>query len=410
MEILVYINFLYFLFLALFWYKKHGLNISVYAACLYALTSFFSCLLITGPSKYYYLPYVGFEPTLVFWILITLVISPFNKFKIGKTIVLGKALSIYKKIGWIHIALFFVVVALLASDVIAILTSGDIASMRVNGSGMGISQINSGLIRALIISFSELSIIMLPFFMYGITHLKLSNKFKIGLLTSTFSIIVLGMSYADRSKTFFYLIIFGLSFVLFRPYFTKRQKRKLFIPALVALSLIVVYLLFITTQRFGQGDDAQSSIISYAGQSYLNFCRFYESYTPFATNYHLFFPLTYYFFIDGYNGMVGIGEEVYLFTGEFINVFYTFLGSVLVDSGKLGMILFAVFICILETIAVSICRGKKVKFSSIIVLFIAAIIPTTGIIYYYYSEPIKVLGIYIWLFVCYYFSRKISLR
>lgn len=410
MEILVYINFIYFLLLALYWYKRYGFNISVYAACLYAVTSFFSCLLISGPAKSSYLPYVDIGPTFLFWVLITLVIYPFNKFKIGKPIVLGKTLHIYKKIGWAHIFLFFVVVALLASDVIAILTSGSIASIRTDGSGMGVSKISSGLLRALVISFSELSIMMLPFLMYGISHLRLSKVFKIGLLISSFSIILLGMSYADRSKTFFYIIIFGLSYTIFRPYFSKQQKHKLFIPIALCFALMMVYLIFVTTQRFGGGDDAQNSIISYAGQSYLNFCKFYKTYTPFTVNYHLFFPLTYYFAIDGYNGMIGVGEEVFLFTGEFINVFYTFLGSVLIDSGKNSMIIFAILLFIIEYIVVSLCRKSRVKFYLIIILFIVAIIPTTGIIYYYYSEPIKVLGIYMWVILCLILNKKISLK
>lgn len=394
----------------MYWYKRYGFNISVYAACLYTVTSFFSCLLISGPSKSDYLPYVDLGPTLLFWILITLVISPFNKFKIGKPIILGKAFSIYKKIGWVHIALFFLVVFLLVSDVIAILTSGSIASIRTDGSGMGVSRISNGFLRALVISFSELSVIMLPFLMYGLSHFKLSRVFKIGLLISSFSIILLGMSYADRSKTFFYIIIFGLSFTIFKPYFSKQQMCKLLAPIAICFALMIVYLIFVTTQRFGGGDDAQSSIISYAGQSYLNFCRFYKTYTPFSANYHLFFPLTYYFAIDGYNGMVGVGEEVYLFTGEFINVFYTFLGSVLVDSGKYSMIVFAIVLFIIEYIVVSLCRKSSVKFFSIIILFIVAIIPTTGIIYYYYSEPIKVLGIYMWVILCLILNKKISLK
>ena len=344
MNTLVYLNFAYFLFLTILWYRKYGFNIGVYAACLYALTSFFSCLYLTSVSGVSYQRYINLEPTIVYWILVTLVIWPFNRIRLGKKIVLGDAVNLFEKIGWAHIVLFFVVLGLLATDVVMILTSGDVASMRTKGSGMGLSQINSGLVRAFVISFSELSIMMIPFFMYGITHLKLSKTFKYGLLIRSFSLLVLGMSYVDRSKVFFYIIIFGLSFVIFKSY-------------------------------------AEDSIISYAGQSFLNFCKFYESYTPLKENYHLFFPVTYYFFIDGYNGMVGVGEEVFWATGLFINVFYTFLGSVLVDSGKMGMVIFAIIIFLFEIIIIHTYRGRIVKFS---------------------------IGLYLWLFLIFIMSKKIN--
>lgn len=408
MNTLVYLNFAYFLFLTILWYRKYGFNIGVYAACLYALTSFFSCLYITSVSGVSYQRYINLEPTIVYWILVTLVIWPFNRIRLGKKIVLGNAVNLFEKIGWAHIVLFFVVLGLLATDVVMILTSGDVASMRTKGSGMGLSQINSGIVRAFVISFSELSIMMIPFFMYGITHLKLSKTFKYGLLISSFSLLVLGMSYVDRSKVFFYIIIFGLSFVIFKSYFTKSQKKKLFIPAAIGLGLLLTYLLFVTNQRFGDGSYAEDSIISYAGQSFLNFCKFYESYTPLKENYHLFFPVTYYFFIDGYNGMVGVGEEVFWATGLFINVFYTFLGSVLVDSGKMGMVIFAIIIFLFEIIIIHTYRGRIIKFSTILLLYIVAIIPTTGIIAYYYSEPIKSIGLYLWLFLIFIMSKKIN--
>ena len=74
------------------------------------------------------------------------------------------------------------------------------------------------------------------------------------------------------------------------------------------------------------------------------------------------------------------------------------------------MIIFAILLFIIEYIVVSLCRKSRVKFYLIIILFIVAIIPTTGIIYYYYSEPIKVLGIYMWVILCLILNKKISLK
>ena len=394
---MTFITLIYFLFQVYISYRKKGWDISAYIFLLYATTSFFACCIVyLNPDSEFSSVETGLLPTLVYCGLITITILPLRRINLKLPFqITKKGVKLFEYISYFYIGMFFLMLVLFAANIYAILMNGDFYYMRIAGDVSALTSVNP-LLRTILIAFGELSSLMLFFFFYSISYLDNSWKFNLLLFLSSLSMVLLGIMNIDRSRSFYWIIIFGLALTIFLPHLSRKAKRIAILMFSMTGVMVLAYFIIVSISRFSQGDsNVQSSLFSYAGQPYLQFCDFFNTYKPYKINFHFFFPNIYHFFIDGYSTAVDIGTAIEDKTGRFVNVFYTMLGSIMLDSGKLSMLLFVfLYVCIVSMFTKRIRIRKVISFWSVMQVFLLSLIPACGIISYYISSPIMALGFY----------------
>ena len=394
---MTFITLIYFLFQVYISYRKKGWDISAYIFLLYATTSFFACCIVyLNPDSEFSRVETGLLPTLVYCSLITLTILPLRRINLKRPFqITKKGVKLFEYISYFYIGMFFLMLILFATNIYTILVNGDFYYMRIAGDASALASVNP-LLRTILIAFGELSSLMLFFFFYSISYLDNSWKFNLLLFLSSLSMVLLGIMNIDRSRSFYWIIIFGLALTIYLPHLSRKAKRMAILMFGMTGVMVLAYFIIVSISRFSQGDsNVQNSLLSYAGQPYLQFCDFYNTYKPVKINFHFFFPNIYHFFIDGYSTAVDIGTAIEDKTGRFVNVFYTMLGSIMLDSGKLSMLLFVfLYVCIFGVFTKRIRICKVISFWSVMQVFLLSLIPACGIISYYISSPIMALGFY----------------
>ena len=143
----------------------------------------------------------------------------------------------------------------------------------------------------------------------------------------------------------------------------------------------------ITIQRYGESDEGSgNSLISYAGQPYLNFCYFFNAFeNPDGVTLKYLFPSFHHFVLGDFEGSLALQKEMYMRTGIYCGVFYTLLGDFMVSDGRMGP-----FILTIVYLFVSLFAYRKHKrdcsFENYFVAFLLMLVPTIGIITYYYNN------------------------
>ena len=403
---LAYVTFTYFLVLFLYILRNRGMDISACIIGIYMFNALGGIYLLNTDIEYM-TKTPTLIPTVVYCSMITLVTYPFYKFNSNKRRKLPKVNEKYfNLLSWLMIIGFIFAVILFKDDIVLRLSMGDeIGQLRGQGAkDLGSAQQNlSGPLRLIssvfmtIISMSAVSFLL---FFYSISFLHKKFFFNALLFISSMGCMIASIIGVDRSIFFYWIIDFIFIYVLFKPYMSAKVKRITLIFGSVMLCAAGSYLLVLTLSRFG--DDAFASVADYMGQSYLNFCWFWENYDAPVANFGLFFPiLTHFFDIDwgAPVGAVSFGWYVETKVGYFVNLFYTFMGTIMLYLGQWAVIPY----CIGFTSITNYVLNKNPKFGiqSFIRVFIFAIIPFCGVILYLYVYYIRAMGALVMLFFCY---------
>lgn len=418
---MIYIPFIYFSLLTVFLWKKGGtFNIGSYMSLLYAITSFFSLLvdqfdLYDGAGIYFSKSQISidFLPVFTYCTLITISILPFWKFsKNLKDIELTKT-RLFNGISYFFIMIFLLTLILSVSEIKTIL-SGDLEAQRMlvyEDERKNLTDGLSGimyLVAYIVNIFYSFSPLMLVFFFYSITFLKRNNLFNTLLFLSSLSQMILATLNIDRTEFIYYLLMVGFCLVFFKSYFTKKQYYfilKVFSPLFI---LIVVYTISVTIARFGDRDGgAGGGFIQYAGQSFLNFCYFFNNYQNPDTYLVRLFPFTSHFIFNENYDFNRVNHVVTI-TGIPINVFSSFIGTFMVDVGKLGMIITTVLFTFISKAFLRKKKSNNISFAQLIPLFILSTIPVFGIFYYRYYSYVFTFYVIISIFLYSRFKRPIN--
>lgn len=402
---LTYVTFIYFLIVFLFIIKKRGLDISACIIGIYMVSSLGSIYLHNNDPEYISKT-PTLIPTVIYCSMITLVTYPFYKFNSNKIRHFSHVNEKYFNIlSWTLIAGFIFAVILFKDDIIVRLALGnEIGQLRGQGSAdLGNAQANlSGPLRMIssvfmtIISMSAVSFLL---FFYSMSYLKKKWYFNILLFFSTMGCMVASIVGIDRSVFFYWIIDFIFIFILFKPYLAPRVKRITIIFGGMLIGVALSYLLLITFSRFE--DNAFASIANYMGQSYLNFCWFWDNYDAPVVNFGLFFPiLTHFLGIDWGAPVepVSFGWFVEAKVGYFVNLFYTFMGSVMLYLGQWAVIPYCIFFTAISNKILN--NKRRFGIQTFIRVFIFAIVPFCGVILYLYVDYIRALGAIVMLFFC----------
>ncbi len=409
---MVWIPFIYFSsFLIFILYQKKAFDISAYIVSLYVISSFFSILidlnnLRSFDTKNYQITLV---PTILYCFLLTLLIWPFYRFRSQKILYVNvNKRSQFDYIVYVYFGGFLLILITSFSNIFQIL-HGDLGALRSalgRGESIADTQFASNPVIIVAGTFGDFSIIMLLFYFSSVCFLKRSKLFNTICLLSSMSMIIMAISGLDRSKIIYWLITYGAMLVLFWKRMSKKQHTNLSIVFISILSLLIIYFLSLTTSRFERNNEgSEGSMISYAGQSFINFCFFFDK-----VNYNQFslqriFPLIYKLFVNnGISSTTKLNAEISLRTGKEIGVFSTLIGDIMVASGKIVGFAYCISFYIAARLILKYKARVHFHFDQLLLIFCLLTVPMLGIFTDFYADFTRTLPLI--LFVMYAFYLK----
>ncbi|MBQ9137606.1 MAG: hypothetical protein IJX65_03095 [Alistipes sp.] len=410
---MIYVPFIYFLSLAIIIIKKRGLDVSAYISLLYALTSFFSILYYNNGAPELYKDACSFFPTLIYCTLISLSILPVYKFNTTglQRIVLPNTIAI-KSLAYLYFVIFIVLLVAYRDDFVYILSFGDFAELR--GDGVDDKYVFTqyggvvGLVISLFSILASMSYIMIP---VSFMLILSKNRWYLSVmaLIGSLSAILIGVLGIDRSKSLYWVLILGLSIVVFWRNMSMRARKMVLVLSAIMLVGVLGYFASVTTDRFEDSDmGVEGGVVSYAGQPFINFCYFWENFDngeSFSTRY--LFPIINYFILGEYQGSNALQQEMTMRTGIESGVFYSFLGNFILDNNQKGPFIYMLLYLLQFAICVMFVRRRQVSLFWFFYFLFLAIVPTCGIISYVYtSTTMKLSAWAIMIFVAMTYLQK----
>lgn len=227
---------------------------------------------------------------------------------------------------------------------------------------------------------SGLCYTILIMFFYAYSFIKKQYLLKVLLIISSLSAIYLGLLVGGRTNLIYWVLTFIFCLVLFWSYLSAKKKRSITIVSLVTLGLLFAYLIFISIGRaaVGHDGDTENFLLIYAGQSYLNFCYFYENLNFHQYTGYRIFPLTSSLIFGSFD-LNEYRDLIMSQSGMNIGIFYTFLGDIFVDTGLIGVFLYSV---IYFNVVKKVMKRKIFTLSDLLILGILYQIPLHGLFYY----------------------------
>lgn len=395
---MVFVPFIFFTGLTLYWWRKHGgLDVCVYMSALYAFTSLMAIVIVLGgmlggggiafdDSDLE----LGIIPTLLFCVFIGFALLPFSLIHSGglKTITAKFPLAL-DALCIVFIAVSFLNLYLVVDSTVEIL-SGDLATVRqsVYDGDATPAQIKAESLPFVVRYFYYLNactILALPIWFYNITCRKKPWWFNALVFFSSLSMPIVSIQSADRSETMLYAMMFIFCCIFFKGCISRKIKRRLTLLSCTLAAVGVIYFGAVSIARFEEREGGTGQgLAQYAGQSYLNFCFFWEHGKFEYISPEREFPLTWHYVFDVDNSharrSVRSGEQ-----GFFMSIFATFLGDIMLDLSPIGMIIWT--ICYFMACCLFIKRGhrEEMDISEVLIVFVVGLIPVFGVFSYRYQ-------------------------
>jgi oligosaccharide repeat unit polymerase len=404
--------FIYFSILLLYILsKKKTFELSAYLVSLYVISSFCSILIDLNDLRSFDTQYyrISFIPTIVYCFLLTLTIWPFYRFKSERiTNIKVTKPKQFDYIVYIYFCAFLLIFFTSLTNIVQVL-SGDLGALRYELVRLEDISNNRFASNPIIITagiLGDFSIIMLLFYFISLSFLKRSKLFNTICFLSSMAIVIMAIEGVDRSKVLYWLITYGAMLVLFWKRMSKKQQKNISIASIIILSLAVSYFLVLTFSRFDAYDTgSKGSMISYAGQPFINFCFFFDKVKYGEFSLQRIFPLFYKLFIhNGINDTVNLNVDISLKTGKEIGVFSTFIGDIMVASGKIAGTVYCIAFYIAAYSIVKFRTKAFLHFYQILFVFCLITIPMLGVFTHFYANFTRTLPFL--LFILYAFYLK----
>lgn len=341
--------------------------------------------------------------TIVYCGLLTLCWLPFSRYSnlnINKVKAISNTKAL-KIVAWVSF-LWFVIYLYLSIDTLQlVLTGGDMLALRgmiYKGESINVGQ---GLPVYLHIPFTLANclfgcswiFIFLAFFSKFIQ--KLPNKYFLLFLLTSLSGPLAGIVGVDRSKTTYWIISMVINFLFFSKFMTRKQRTWVMSVLAIFVTGGLIYIANLTTARFDDYDSVAglsgsfSGVLVYLGQSYINFCYFFDTFTPPYHTLAIIFPSFFYFVLgDDLVGGTVLQAHWDLLTGYSTGVFYTFMGHIMIFAGFFVLVVFCV---LYSTISNSILKRNVLKGGTLHSLFMyqaLASVMALGLFGHYYASYI----------------------
>lgn len=405
MEFTLIFPCVFFAFILLVILFKRGFDASAYVTLLYLIVGVCNVIAYeTLPSNYggsYYLhDKVSISAMLVYCSLIGICIFPIYK--------LNPRNIDFKRFRAEKITRFLTYACLIAlvfnlifnwKQLVFILSYGDMGKLRdqVYDGVKFYSEGGSTVLRLLAKPFNIIascSFVLFPLFFISLLTTKTKFRFKLAMLLGTTNGIVDGILSLDRSSFVTWLLYLGLNLVIFWPQLGKKLRKQLYPIFGCFVGLGLLYLVLMTVSRFERTDHgAEGGVLAYAGQSYTNFCFLFDHYdnkTGFNGVY--LFPAVHEFVTKDYEGSLDYQRQQSFKSGYKVTIFYTFLGSFLIDNNQSGPFVIVALYLFLFYKALIKKRGGRISLKNFIFCYVLICIPTFGIFGYPFTRGIVQLG------------------
>ena len=409
------VPFIYFSALTYYFWQKHKIfDIATYMSLLFVITSLCNILMVQGG----YLqggvlsegwePEFGVIPTILYCGLITLTIFPFSFVRPEK---LQNISNIHRYVVFaftVFIIIQGVLVYYLVGEFLSDLLNGDFKDLKDASYDGDITPADVKMLTMpaplqILYFLSLMTLLGLPLFFYYSCVEKRNLWLTSPLLLVSVSPILRGMLAADRTEIIHYGLMFGFCLVFFQSFITKKVKYFLLAISVPVVAIGITYVVAVSSSRFENDDEgAAGSMLEYAGQSYANFCYFYDNHNSDLYYIERELPLTSYFVFK--NQYAETKEERSAKEGFFIGVFASHIGSWLIDVGVVGCVLICVLFAAFCCFVIKWYDRTEFDIADVLMLFTLGVVPTFGIFYYrYYSLQTAV--VYAAAIMLYIFSK-----
>ncbi len=396
---MILIPFIYFSILFVYLAQRHkGIDVSAYMVLLYAFSSLFAILidvrqLYDANGVCAEMPFT-FGATVSYCALLTLSIIPFSRMRSTslKQINITKT-GLYDALSWLFIITFFLTFLMLSRDIYSVIMSSDLSEVRSaiyageeGNKSLGIRDLEWWLILPNTL-FSQFSPIAILFFYINITNKRKSNLFNYILLLSSITPILSAILIAGRSQIIYWVLSYGFCYFLFYRQMDKQQKKVVLRPFIVLAGAMVVFFASVTLSRFStfsldSNTNTFNSVVAYVGQPFINYNNFFNNYICNQHTYNRLFPVSHYFVLDPKWTLGDYRALIQSQTGMNIGVFYTFLGDLMVDIDKSGMLIFVLLFAIAATYLSRQEEDNTIPVYRMLLIQLLALIPLQGIFYY----------------------------
>lgn len=397
---MIAVPFIYFTVLFIFIYlkNKRRFDIACYIVSIYGVSAFFSILMdvlgLRSNDNYGY----SISPISAFCycFLISLCTLPFIMYSNLniKNIEPLKNPKILKILAWTSFLYFILNFVMSIGDVVQTLSSdmGQIRQEHYEGYGqeiwfhsapIGLRQ----LFLFLNVAFSTPWILHFLSF-YSLSIQKLPYRYVLLFLFGSLTGFMQGILAAGRSGPIYWMICLGACYLFFKSFMNNSQRSKIKHVFILALAILISYVILTTIARFGDSRSGTGdSLIGYAGQSYINFCFFFDNYTCIYPSLKNVFPLFYYIFTDFPIRSAGEYQSFLSeISGYRLGVFYTFLGQIATTSSNIVAIIYCIVYTILAFLLLRIYKKKYIDIYRCFFYLLTASVLYLGIFGHYYAD------------------------
>lgn len=414
---MIYIPFIYFSILFLLVWKKYGaINVGHIILLFYLLSSFFSIVMYQlNMDVDIHVKDVNYDilPTFLYCGLLTLSMSPFFKYNsqdIREITLLPNKKKIIVWAGWILVTLNMINLAMSYEDIILSLNE-DMGDLRTafyrDENTYANTKFSLPIVSYFIFNAPCFSPLMLLLSFYGMIYMKEKWVLNTLLLLNSATLSILSIVTASRTQVIYWFMTFLVFFIFFRPLMSKVIMRKMKILFCFIGIFGLLYFARVTIERsLYYNDTSQSTLISYIGQPYIQFCHVYDKYTFNDITVDRTIPITSKYILQHKFNLTEYRDKqasrIHVPTG----VFFTFLGDAMLDFGKIGMIIYVLFFYLMCQILLRRTSRFTISLAQLIIFTYLFRIPLLGLFAFVYKGVGDSLYLIGSLFIMYLISNR----
>ncbi len=414
---MIAIPFIYFTYLLLFQLKKNKweFDIASFILIIYATSAFFSILIDVFGLRSLDTIHYRITPLACFCYLglITMCIWPFISYSdqyFNRILPVKKRFTLIIKLGAWIISLYFFLNFFMSWNVLAdVVLSDDLNQVRKqHGTEMAEETWLASYPPLVRLPFVMLNMIggcpwvFIFFAFYCLIIQKLKILYFLLFIIASFNGILGNLIDAGRSAIAYWIMSFIACYIIFSRYMNNIQKRTLKRVFVVIGAFAVFFLAAVTIARFGERDagevsGTQGGLISYFGQTYINFCYFFDEFTCPLPSLQLVFPFTSKLILgNSFVAVTDLQELISMSSGREIGVFFTFLGHIMVTSNNIVMIIYAILLFFISMLLVRKTKNKSVKLSTCYFYFLYSSVIFLGIFTHFYGGTTRNFSVAFW--------------
>ena len=424
---MIVVPFIYFGFLLFYQLKKNNwrFDIASFILIIFTVSSFFSILIdvfnLRSIDTSHYK--ISVFACISYISLITLCVYPFmrnSNLKIRKIQPISNGMVIILKIfAWIFFLYFFLNLFMSWESLVTVVMSDDIEQIRKqHGTEMADESWMASLPTAARMPFTLLNLmsgstwifVFLAFFVMITQRMKFA--YFILFILSSFNGIIGNILDAGRSAIAYWVISFIACYIIYTPYMRKEHKRVLNRLFVIIGVFAFMFIAAVTISRFGYRDagevsGTQGGLISYFGQTYINFCFFLDEFScPFPSLQIVFPFLSKLILGDGFVSVVDLQELISRLSGKGIGVFFTFLGHIMVTSNAWVMLIYALLLFSGSLFITQKTKNKSIRLSTCFFYYLYSSVIFLGIFTHYYAGTARTFSVAFWGILLMLISKK----